>query len=358
MIPLKTIEELISKHSLLEKELSSGETNKKQFADKSKEYSDLNEIIQDAKKYIDFEKEKKDLKKMLEDTNSDNEFKSMAETELVEIVKNYEIIEKKLKLFLLPKDEADKKNAIIEIRAGTGGLEASLFAGDLFKMYEKVSHKKKWELELISMSQSEAGGLKEVIASIKGKNIYSTLKYESGVHRVQRVPDTETQGRVHTSAATVAVLPEAEEVDLKINDSDLRIDVFRAGGPGGQSVNTTDSAVRITHIPTGLSVSQQDEKSQHKNKAKGMKILRSRLYDLERSRIDQERSQDRKSKIGTGDRSERIRTYNFPQGRVTDHRINLTLHKLEEFLEGEVFDEMVENLTLQAQEEKLNNLNS
>ena len=265
-------------------------------------------------------------------------------------------MKKKLKLFLLPKDEADKKNAIIEIRAGTGGLEASLFAADLYKMYEKVSNKKKWSLELISISSSDAGGLKEVIASIKGKNIYSTLKYESGVHRVQRVPDTETQGRVHTSAATVAVLPEAEEVDLKINDSDLRIDVFRAGGPGGQSVNTTDSAVRITHIPSGLSVSQQDEKSQHKNKAKGMKILRARLYELERSRIDQERSNDRKSKIGTGDRSERIRTYNFPQGRVTDHRINLTLHKLDEFLEGEIFDEMIESLTLQAQEESLNNL--
>ena len=358
MIPLKTIEELISKHTLLEKELSSGDTDKKKFADKSKEYSDLNEIIEDAKKYYGYENEKKELEKILEDDDSDGEFKTMAETELSQLKENHEIIEKKLKLFLLPKDEADKKNAIIEIRAGTGGLEASLFAGDLFKMYEKVSNKKKWELELISMSQSEAGGLKEVIASIKGKNIYSTLKYESGVHRVQRVPDTETQGRVHTSAATVAVLPEAEEVDLKINDSDLRIDVFRAGGPGGQSVNTTDSAVRITHIPTGLSVSQQDEKSQHKNKSKGMKILRSRLYDLERSRIDQERSQDRKNKIGTGDRSERIRTYNFPQGRVTDHRINLTLHKLEEFLEGEAFDEMVESLTLQAQEEKLNNLNS
>ena len=223
-------------------------------------------------------------------------------------------------------------------------------------MYEKVSHKKNWSLELISISRSDAGGLKEVIASIKGNNIYSTLKYESGVHRVQRVPDTETQGRVHTSAATVAVLPEAEEVDLKINDSDLRIDVFRAGGPGGQSVNTTDSAVRITHIPTGLTVSQQDEKSQHKNKAKGMKILRARLYELERSRIEKERSKDRKSKIGTGDRSERIRTYNFPQGRVTDHRINLTLHKLEEFLEGEAFDEMIESLTLQAQEESLSNL--
>ncbi len=357
MIPLKTIEDLISKHSLLEKELSSGEVDKKQFAEKSKEYSDLNEIIEQVKRYSSYDKDKIELEKIIEDPISDSEFKTMAEIELKELKFQNEVIEKRLKVFLLPKDEADKKNAIIEIRAGTGGLEASLFAADLFKMYEKVSHKKKWELEVISMSQSEAGGLKEVIASIKGKNIYSTLKYESGVHRVQRVPDTETQGRVHTSAATVAVLPEAEEVDLKINDSDLRIDVFRAGGPGGQSVNTTDSAIRITHIPTGLSVSQQDEKSQHKNKAKGMKILRSRLYDLERSRIDQERSQDRKSKIGTGDRSERIRTYNFPQGRVTDHRINLTLHKLEEFLEGEAFDEMVETLTLQAQEEKLSNLN-
>ena len=356
MIPKKTIEDLISKHLLLEKELSSGEVDKKLFAEKSKEYSDLNEIVEDAKKYFSYDNEKQDLEKILEDSSSDDDFKSMAQNELVSLKSENELREKKLKLFLLPKDEADKKNAIIEIRAGKGGLEASLFASDLFKMYEKVSHKKKWDLELISMSQSEAGGLKEVIATIKGKNIYSTLKYESGVHRVQRVPDTETQGRVHTSAATVAVLPEAEEVDLKINDSDLRIDVFRAGGPGGQSVNTTDSAVRITHIPTGLSVSQQDEKSQHKNKAKGMKILRSRLYDLERSRIDQERSQDRKSKIGTGDRSERIRTYNFPQGRVTDHRINLTLHKLEEFLEGEAFDEMIETLTLQAQEEKLSNL--
>ena len=356
MIPKKTIEELIIRHSTLEKELSSGEIDKKLFAEKSKEYSDVNEIIEIAKNYIDFEKNKNDLEKILEDQTSDDELKKLAEKELADLKSEYEFNEKKLKLFLLPKDEADKKNAMIEIRAGTGGLEASLFASDLFKMYEKVSHKKKWSLELISISRSDAGGLKEVIASIKGNNIYSTLKYESGVHRVQRVPDTETQGRVHTSAATVAVLPEAEEVDLKINDFDLRIDVFRAGGPGGQSVNTTDSAVRITHIPTGLSVSQQDEKSQHKNKAKGMKILRARLYELERSRIDQERSQDRKTKIGTGDRSERIRTYNFPQGRVTDHRINLTLHKLDEFLEGEAFDEMIESLTLQAQEESLSNL--
>ena len=357
MIPIKTVEELINKHSLLEKDLSSEKMDKKLFAEKSKEYADLNEIIQDAKKYISYEKNKSEIQKILDDKNSDIELIKMAETELNDLKLENDKNEKKLKLFLLPKDEADKKNAIIEIRAGTGGLEASLFAADLFKMYEKVSHKKKWILELISISRSEAGGLKEVIASIKGNNIYSTLKYESGVHRVQRVPDTETQGRVHTSAATVAVLPEAEEVDLKINESDLRIDVFRAGGPGGQSVNTTDSAVRITHIPTGLSVSQQDEKSQHKNKAKGMKILRARLYELERSRIDQERSEDRKNKIGTGDRSERIRTYNFPQGRVTDHRINLTLHKLDEFLSGEIHEEMNQELRLKEQNLKLENLN-
>ena len=356
MIPLKTVEELIDKHSSLEKDLSSGNIDKRFFAEKSKEYSDLNEIINNAKKYIEFDKDKFELEKILNDEKTDNELLKMAEIELTDLKLQHKKNEKKLKLFLLPKDEADKKDAIIEIRAGTGGLEASLFAADLFKMYEKISHKKKWSLEIISISRSEAGGLKEVIASVKGNNIYSTLKYESGVHRVQRVPDTETQGRVHTSAATVAVLPEAEEVDLKINETDLRIDVFRAGGPGGQSVNTTDSAVRITHIPSGLSVSQQDEKSQHKNKAKGMKILRARLYELERSRINEERSQDRKSKIGKGDRSERIRTYNFPQGRVTDHRINLTLHKLDEFLEGEVFDDVIESLTLQAQEESLSNL--
>ena len=356
MIPSKTIEELIARHSSLEKDLALGKIDKKYFSEKSKEYSDLNEIVESAKKYSSYKNDKTELEKILNDKNSDEELIKMAQVELTDLNFQFNKNEKKLKLFLLPKDEADKKNAIIEIRAGTGGLEASLFASDLFKMYEKVCHKKKWSLELISISRSDAGGLKEVIASIKGNNIYSTLKYESGVHRVQRVPDTETQGRVHTSAATVAVLPEAEEVDLKINEADLRVDVFRAGGPGGQSVNTTDSAVRITHIPTGLSVSQQDEKSQHKNKAKGMKILRARLYELERSRIDEERSADRKSKIGTGDRSERIRTYNFPQGRVTDHRINFTLHKLEEFLEGEAFDEIIESLSLKAQEESLSKL--
>jgi|TARA_A100001011_G_scaffold6145_1_gene7068 peptide chain release factor 1 len=356
MIPLNKVKEIVSKHSKLEKELASGQIDKDNFANKSKEYSDLNEIIEVSNKYISYEESKTELIKIINDRKGEKEIIELAESELKELETNHIINEKKIKLFLLPKDDADSKNAIIEIRAGTGGLEASLFASDLFKMYEKVSNKKKWILEIISISKSEAGGLKEVIAEIKGKNIYSSLKYESGVHRVQRVPDTETQGRVHTSAATVAVLPEAEDVDVKIEDKDLRIDVFRSSGPGGQSVNTTDSAVRITHIPTGIVVSQQDEKSQIRNREKGLKILRSRLYELERQKIDNARSKERKNKIGSGDRSERIRTYNFPQGRVTDHRINLTLHKLEEFLEGEIFDEMIENLTLHAQEEKLQNL--
>ncbi len=357
MIPIEKVKNIISKHKMIERELSSGNLDKKIFADKSKEYSELNEIISEAKDFLSFENSKSELENIISDNSSDDEMKKMVNEELNELLKKNLEHEKKIKLFLLPKDEADTKNAIIEIRAGTGGLEASLFASDLFKMYEKVSNKKKWIIEIISISKSDAGGLKEVIATIKGKSIYSALKYESGVHRVQRVPDTETQGRVHTSAATVAVLPEAEEVDVKVEEKDLRIDVFRSSGPGGQSVNTTDSAVRITHIPTGIVVSQQDEKSQIRNKEKGLKILRSRIYELERQKRDEARSKDRKNKIGTGDRSERIRTYNFPQGRVTDHRINLTLHKLEEFMEGEIFDEMVENLTLQAQEEELKNLN-
>ena len=356
MIPVEKVREIISKHEVLEKELSSNKVDKKNFARISKEYSDLNEILICAKEFLNFYETEKDLEKIINDSSSEEEMRELAKIELDELKKNKILNEKKLKLFLLPKDDADKKDAIIEIRAGTGGLEASLFASDLFKMYEKVSHKKKWSLEIISISKSDAGGLKEVIASIKGKNIYSSLKFESGVHRVQRVPETETQGRVHTSAATVAVLPEAEEVDVKIDDKDLRIDVFRSSGPGGQSVNTTDSAVRITHIPTGIVVSQQDEKSQIRNKEKGLKILRSRIYEHERKKIEDARSKDRKSKIGTGDRSERIRTYNFPQGRVTDHRINLTLHKLVEFMEGEVFDEIIESLNLHAQEEELKSL--
>ncbi len=356
MLPQEKVQNLIDRHRKLESDLSSGEIDKKKYAEISKEYSDLNDIVKQAKEYLSYKKDTDDLNNIINDKNSDKEMKEFAISERENLKNNYQINEKKIKLFLLPKDSADSKNAIIEIRAGTGGLEASLFAADLYKMYEKVCQKKKWKIEIISISKSDAGGLKEIIAIIKGKNIYSSLKYESGVHRVQRVPDTETQGRVHTSAATVAVLPEAEELDIKLDEKDLRIDVFRSSGPGGQSVNTTDSAVRITHIPSGIVVSQQDEKSQIRNKEKGLKILRSRIYDFERQKIDQERSKDRKSKIGTGDRSERIRTYNFPQGRVTDHRINLTLHKLEEFMEGEIFEEIIENLSLQAQQDELSRI--
>jgi peptide chain release factor 1 len=358
MVPVEKVKDIITKHDSLEKELSSGRIDTKFFAKKSKEYSHLGNIISTARKYVNFENEKKDLDILLKDKTNDQEMIDLAQNDLNELIEKKEKYENDLKLFLLPKDEDDDKNAIVEIRAGTGGLEASLFCADLFKMYEKVCSKKRWQLEIINISKSEAGGFKEVIFSVNGNDIYSYLKYESGVHRVQRIPETETQGRVHTSAATVAVLPEAEDVDIQIKDSDLRIDVFRAGGPGGQSVNTTDSAVRITHIPSGVVVSQQDEKSQHKNKAKALKILRSRVYEAEKRKKDQERSSNRRSQIGTGDRSERIRTYNFPQGRVTDHRINLTLHKLEEFLSGEIHEEMNQELRLKEQSLKLENLNS
>ena len=357
MVPLEKVKEIITKHDALEKELSSGDIDPKLFAKKSKEYSNLGSIIKIAKEYLNFENEKKDLENLLQDKSNDQDMIDLAEKDLNELFKKKEKFENDLKIFLLPKDEDDNKNAIVEIRAGTGGLEASLFCADLFKMYEKVCSKKKWKLEIINISKSEAGGFKEVIFSVNGNDIYSYLKYESGVHRVQRIPETETQGRVHTSAATVAVLPEAEDVDIEIKESDLRIDVFRAGGPGGQSVNTTDSAVRITHIPSGVVVSQQDEKSQHKNKAKALKILRSRVYEAEKRKKDQERSSNRRNQIGSGDRSERIRTYNFPQGRVTDHRINLTLHKLDEFLSGEIHEEMNQELRLKEQNLKLKSLN-
>ena len=356
MIPLEKVKDIILKHNNLEKELSSGNIEPKMFAKKSKEYSNLGNIISTAKEYLNFEEEKRGLEQILNDKNNDIEIIEMAKKDLGEMENKKNLYENKLKIFLLPKDEDDDKNAIVEIRAGTGGLEASLFCADLFRMYEKVCSKKKWQIEIISISKSEAGGYKEVIFLVNGNDIYSYLKYESGVHRVQRIPKTETQGRVHTSAATVAVLPEAEEVDIQIKDTDLRIDVFRAGGPGGQSVNTTDSAVRITHLPSGVVVSQQDEKSQHKNKAKALKILRSRVYEAEKRKRDQERSSNRRHQIGTGDRSERIRTYNFPQGRVTDHRINLTLHKLEEFLSGEIHEEINEKLRLKEQNLKLENI--
>jgi len=353
MLPINKVKEIVTKYETLEKSLSEVNIDKKTYVQNSKEYSSIGEIIVDVKAYIKLVDDKESSKKILEDSSSDKELKEMAEMELKEIKTKEEDLEKKIKLFMLPKDEADEKNAIIEIRAGTGGLEAALFAGDLFGMYQKVAAINGWRVEVISISNSDAGGFKEVIFSVTGKNVFSKLKFESGVHRVQRVPKTETQGRVHTSAATVAVLPEAEEVDVKIDENELRIDVFRSSGPGGQSVNTTDSAVRITHIPSGIVVSQQDEKSQHKNKAKALKILRSKLYELERSKIEQERASTRKSQIGSGDRSERIRTYNFPQGRVTDHRINLTLHKLTDFLSGDVFSEIADALQIQFQEQQL-----
>ena len=356
MIPLQKVKNIILRHNSLEKDLSSGDIEPRLLAKKSKEYSNLGNIVSIAKEYINFEVVKKDLEQILRDKSNDLEIIEMAKKDLEEMESKRKRYENQLKIFLLPKDEDDSKNAIVEIRAGTGGLEASLFCADLFKMYEKVCSKKKWKIEIISISKSEAGGFKEIIFSVNGNDIYSYLKYESGVHRVQRIPETETQGRVHTSAATVAVLPEAEEVDIQIKDSDLRVDVFRSGGPGGQSVNTTDSAVRITHIPSGIVVSQQDEKSQHKNKSKALKILRSRVYELEKRKKDQERSSNRRSQIGSGDRSERIRTYNFPQGRVTDHRINLTLHKLDEFLSGEVHEEMNHELRLKEQNLKIESL--
>jgi peptide chain release factor 1 len=294
-----------------------------------------------------------DLQAMVNDGGDDPEMRALAQQELDDLRSTLPDLEKKVQLMLLPRDEADERNAILEVRAGTGGEEAALFAAVLFRMYARYAALHGWRFEAMDVNETGLGGYKEATASITGRNVFARLKFESGVHRVQRVPETEASGRIHTSAATVAVLPEAEDVDIHIDEKDLRIDVFRSSGPGGQSVNTTDSAVRITHLPTGIVVQQQDEKSQHKNKAKALKVLRARLYDAERNRKDAERAANRKTQVGSGDRSERIRTYNFPQGRCTDHRINLTVYKLDRVVEGEALDELIEALVAHDQAERL-----
>jgi peptide chain release factor 1 len=321
------------------------------FVALSREYAELEPIAKKAQALLDARIELADLAHLSLDP--DPAVQDMAAMEKRALEEKTAALESEMRILLLPKDAVDEKSAILEVRAGTGGDEAALFAGNLFDMYQRYAGLHRWKVEIISMSEGTMGGFKEIIASITGKGVFARLKFESGVHRVQRVPDTETQGRIHTSAATVAVLPEVEDVDIKINENDLRIDVFRSSGPGGQSVNTTDSAVRIVHIPTGVTVQQQDEKSQHKNKAKALKILRARLYDLEYQKREQERSASRKGQIGSGDRSERIRTYNFPQGRVTDHRIELTLYKLDKVMIGEALDEIIDALISEHQAELL-----
>ena len=313
------------------------------FVDMSKEYAELTPIIEGIAQLNSAKGEVANLADLLADPEIDSELRELASKEFQELKESITQLEKAVQLLLLPKDEADEKNAILEIRAGTGGDEAALFAAELFRMYQRYSENHDWKFEIMEMSETGIGGCKEAIASVVGRGVFARLKFESGVHRVQRIPTTESGGRIHTSAATVAVMPEAEEVDVHIEDKDLRIDVFRASGPGGQSVNTTDSAIRITHLPTGIVVSQQDEKSQHKNKAKAMRVLRARLFEHQRQQADAKRAAARKSQVGSGDRSERIRTYNFPQGRITDHRINLTLYKLDRIMDGEL-DEAIDAL--------------
>ncbi len=319
----------------------------------SKEFAELKPVIAAIEALRNAELEAADLASMIADLETDRDMRELAEEEFAILKDAVPKLNDALKILLLPRDEADEKSAILEIRAGTGGEEAALFAANLMRMYQRYAEDKKWRATVMSLSETGLGGVKETVIEINGRGVFARLKYESGVHRVQRVPETEASGRIHTSAATVAVLPEAEEVDLNIQDKDLRIDVYRASGPGGQSVNTTDSAVRITHIPSGLVVTQQDEKSQHKNRAKAMKVLRARLYDQKRMARDAERAEERRGQIGSGDRSERIRTYNYPQGRVTDHRINLTIHKLDKVLSGEALDELVDALLSDEQTRRL-----
>ncbi|AHK03972.1 MULTISPECIES: peptide chain release factor 1 [Rhizobium/Agrobacterium group] len=340
-LPVEKMRELERRFGEIEARMSAGPAADV-YVKLASEYSELEPVVKKVREYEKAVSEAAGLQALLADKTTDKDMRDLAEMELPEVEARIGELEKEMQVLLLPKDAADEKSAILEIRAGTGGSEAALFAGDLFRMYERFASAKGWKVEVLSASEGEAGGYKEIIATISGRGVFSKLKFESGVHRVQRVPETEASGRIHTSAATVAVLPEAEDIDVEIRPEDIRIDTMRASGAGGQHVNTTDSAVRITHLPTGLIVTSS-EKSQHQNRAKAMQVLRSRLYDIERQKVESERSADRKSQVGSGDRSERIRTYNFPQGRVTDHRINLTLYKLDRMIEGEI-DELVDAL--------------
>ena len=346
------LEQLVRRHAELREALGGTGLTGADFTRLSKEYSELSPIVDGIDALRRAREELASLTDLAE-SSGDAELKSLAEDELQTLRERLPALEQQVKLALLPKDDDDERDAILEVRAGTGGEEAALFAADLFRMYQRYAALRGWRFELLDLSETGLGGFKEATALISGAGVFARLKFESGVHRVQRVPETEASGRVHTSAATVAVLPEAEEVDVRIDEKDLRIDVFRASGPGGQSVNTTDSAVRITHLPTGLVVIQQDEKSQHKNKAKALKVLRSRLYEMERQERDSARSAQRKSQVGSGDRSERIRTYNFPQGRVTDHRINLTLYKIDKVMSGEALDEIIDAIHTEDQAARL-----
>ncbi len=351
-LPRDRMDQLVKRFDMLEAQMAAG-PDAEAYVKLASEYSELQDLTAKIRELFKAEGELADLEAMLADRTTDREMRGLAEADLPGVEERIEELGEEIQVLLLPKDAADDKNAILEIRAGTGGDEAALFAGDLFRMYERYASAQGWRFEVVSASEGEAGGYKEIIATVSGKGVFAKLKFESGVHRVQRVPATEGSGRIHTSAATVAVLPEAEEVDIEIRPDEIRIDTMRASGSGGQHVNTTDSAVRITHLPTGIMVVQA-EKSQHQNRARAMQILRARLYDLERGKADDERSESRKSQVGSGDRSERIRTYNFPQGRLTDHRINLTLYKLDRVMMGEL-DEIISALISDHQSKLLAN---
>jgi peptide chain release factor 1 len=353
MIPEAKLSRLVDRHAALEAQLASGSAGGGEYAKLSREHAELAPLVQTVEAYRNVQREQRNAETLAMDPSVDSELRSMAEEELAMLKRRITELHHELQLQLLPKDVADASSAIIEVRAGTGGDEAALFAGDLLHMYQRYAQLQGWRAELMSLSESDLGGVKEAVLDVQGRGAYAKLKFESGVHRVQRVPVTEAGGRIHTSAATVAVLPEPEDVDVNIDEKDLRIDVFRASGAGGQHVNKTESAVRITHLPSGIFVAQQTEKSQHKNKAQAMKLLKAKLYKMERERVDSARASERKSMVGSGDRSERIRTYNFPQGRVTDHRINLTLYKLDRILVGDELGEVIDALVAEDQANRL-----